>query len=197
MDQYQEFVAKLQKKGSKPHKISHCLGARDAFHWVRKNHWKATGDKPVDKLLYSRIVSEVHTVLVEARREGQEIEFPYQMGSRVLSRTPAKVYYDDDGELKTNYKVDWDRTMDYRYNEDPEGHQLIKRIQPFIYTVKYYKKGARFHNRKFYHFRTNRSLIRTVGRAVERGKVSAETVKSRRYRDVFMSREERRILRDI
>jgi Na+-transporting NADH:ubiquinone oxidoreductase subunit NqrF len=141
MDQYQEFVGKLQKRGSKPHKISHCLGSRDAFHWVRKNHWEATGGKPVDKQLYSQIVSEIHKVLVEALVEGHEIEFPYQMGSLVLVRTPSKVFYED-GELRTNYRTDWKKTLDYRYNEDPEGHQLIKRIQPFIYTVKYYKKGA-------------------------------------------------------
>ena len=100
MDQYQEFVGKLQKRGSKPHKISHCLGSRDAFHWVRKNHWEATGGKPIDKQLYSQIISEIHKVLVEAFLEGHEIEFPYQMGSLVLTRTPSKVFYED-GELKT------------------------------------------------------------------------------------------------
>lgn len=196
MDQYQEFVGKLQKRGSKPHKISHCLGARDAFHWVRKNHWKATEGKPVDKLLYSQIVSEVHEVLVDSLLEGHEIEFPYQMGSLVVNRVPAKVYYED-GELKTNYRIDWKKTLDYRFNEDPEGHKLIKRIQPFVYAIRYYKKRARFHNRKFYQFRVNRSLVRKLGAAVERGKVNAETIKSYRYRDIFMSKEERRSLRDI
>lgn len=196
MDQYQEFVGKLQKRGSKPHKISHCLGSRDAFHWVRKNHWKTTGDKPVDKQLYSKIVSEIHKVLIESLIEGHEIEFPYQMGSLVLTRTPAKVFYED-GKLRTNYRTDWKKTLDYRFNEDPEGHQLIKRIQPFIYTVKYYKKGARYHNRKFYHFRANRSLLRLVGAAIERGKMNTETIKSHRYKDVFMDRQEKRSLREI
>ena len=196
MEQYQEFIGKLQKRGSKPHKISHCLGSRDAFHWVRKNKWEATGGKPVDKQLYSQIISEVHKELVDRLLEGHEIEFPYQMGCLVLTRTPAKVSYEN-GELKTNYRTDWKKTLDYRFNEDPEGHQLIKRIQPFIYTVKYYKKGARYHNRKFYHFRPNRSLLRVVGAAIERGKMNAETIKSHRYKDIFMSKEEKRSLREI
>ena len=196
MDQYQEFLGKLQKRGSKPYKISHCLGSRDAFHWVRKNKWEATGGKPVDKQLYSQIVSEVHKLLVEALIEGHEIEFPYQMGSMVLTRVPAKVFYED-GELKTNYRTDWKKTLEYRYHEDPDGHKLIKRIQPFIYTVKYYKKRARFHNRKFYHFRPNRSLVRTLGAAVERGKMNAETVGGYRYSDIFMSRQEKESLREI
>lgn len=196
MEEYQEFIGKLQKRGSKPHKISHCLGSRDAFHWVRKNKWEATEGKPVDKLLYSQIISEIHKVLVESLVEGHEIEFPYQMGSLVLVRTPSKVFYEE-GELKTNYRTDWKKTLDYRFNEDPEGHKLIKRIQPYIYTVKYYKRGARYHNRKFYYFRANRSLLRKVGAAVERGKVSVGTIRSHRYKDVFMNREERRNLREI
>ena len=188
--QYQEFLGKLQKRGSKPHKISHCLGARDAFSWVRANRWEATGGKHVDKLLYSQIISEVHKILVDSLLEGHEIEFPYQMGSLVLTSVPAKVFYDN-GELKTNYRTDWKKTLDYRFNEDPEGHKLIKRIQPLIYAIKYYKKGARYHNRKFYHFRPNRSLVRILGAAVEKGKLNAEAVRGYRYRDIFMSKIEK------
>jgi hypothetical protein len=188
--QYQEFLGKLQKRGSKPHKISHCLGARDAFSWVRANRWEATGGKHVDKLLYSQIISEVHKILVDSLIEGHEIEFPYQMGSLVLTSVPAKVFYDN-GELKTNYRTDWKKTLDYRFNEDPEGHKLIKRIQPLIYAIKYYKKRAKYHNRKFYHFRPNRSLVRILGAAVERGKLNAETVRGYRYRDIFMSKIEK------
>lgn len=190
MDEYQEFVGKLQKRGSKPYRIGHCLGARDAFHWVRSHRWKATGDKPVDKLLYSQIVSEVNKVLAEMLLEGHDIEFPYQMGSLVLTRTPAKVRYED-GELKTNYRTDWKKTLEYRFKEDKEGHELIKRIQPFIYSIRYYKKRAKYHNRRFYSFRANRSLVRIVGAAIEMGKVYAETVKGYRYSDVFQSKIEK------
>ena len=173
MDQYQEFVGKLQKRGSKPHKISHCLGSRDAFHWVRKNHWEATGGKPVDKQLYSQIISEIHKVLAEALIEGHEIELPYQMGSLTLVRTPSKVFYED-GELKTNYRTDWKKTLEYRFNEDQGSHIRVKRIQPYIYSVRYYKRKAKYHNQYFYLFRVNRSLARTLGAAVERGKVNVE-----------------------
>ena len=175
MNQYQEFVGKLQKRGSKPHKISHCLGARDAFNWVRSNHWKATKGKPVDKLLYSQIISEIHKLLVEMLLDGHEIEFPYQMGSLILTRTPAKVTFEN-GELKTNYRTDWKKTLDYRFNEDPSGHKLIKRVQPFIYSIRYSKRKAKYHNRVFYLFRANRSLVKTLGAAVERQRMKAETI---------------------
>ena len=196
MMDYQEYLNKLQKRGSKPHKISHCLGSRDAFHWVRKNHWEATGGKHVDKLLYSQIISEVHKLLADALLEGHEIEFPYQMGCLVLSCTPSKVFYED-GELMTNYRTDWKKTLAYWFNGEIDDHKTIKFIQPFVYSVRYYKKTARYHNRKFYHFRINRSLLRKVAAAMEEGSVRAETVKSNRYKDVFMSKQEKRSLRDI
>ena len=170
---YQEYLNKLQKRGSKPHRISHCLGARDAFHWVRANHWQATGGRAVDKLLYSQIITEVHKVLAEQLLEGHEIEFPYQMGCLIVSRMPAKVEYED-GELKTNYRTDWKKTLEYRFHEDPDGHKLIKRVQPFIYSIRYYKKKANYHNKRFYLFRANRSLVREMGAAVERGRMKAE-----------------------
>ncbi len=173
MDKYQEFVGKLQKRGSKPYKLSHCLGSRDAFAWVRRNHWEATGGQRIDKLLYSQIISEVHKELIEQLLEGHEIEFPYQMGCILLNRTPAKVYYED-GELKNNYRTDWKKTLEYRFNEDQGSHIRVKRIQPYIYSVRYYKRKAKYHNQYFYLFRVNRSLARTLGAAVERGKVNVE-----------------------
>lgn len=188
--EYQEFIGKLQKRGSKPHKISHCLGARDAFEWVRSHHWITTNGQKVDKLLYSQIISEVNKILAEKLLEGHEVEFPYQMGSLVLSRTPAKVRYKD-GELLTNYRTDWKKTLEYRFSESPDTPKRIKRVQPFIYSIQYYKKGARYHNRAFYIFRINRSLVKALGAAIERGKINAETVKGYRHKDMYMTKIEK------
>lgn len=173
MSEFQQYLNILQKRGSKPHKLSHCLGSRDAFEWVRRNHWEATGGQRIDKLLYSQIISEVNRELMELLLEGHEIEFPYQMGTLIISRTPAKVFYKD-GQLQNNYRTDWKKTLEYKFNEDPDSHVRIKRIQPFIYGIRYYKKKARYHNQHFYLFRANRSLVKTLGAAIERGKVNVE-----------------------
>lgn len=175
MEDYQKFLGKLQKRGSNPHRIKHCLGSRDAFMWVRKNHWKALEGKKCDKLLYSRIIDAVNQELVELLFEGHEIEFPYQMGTLVINCRPAKVYYKD-GEIMTNYKVDWKKTLDYLYtdSEAMENHSRVKRVQPYIYSVRYYKRKARYLNRRFYSFRVNRSLRRNLGIAVEKGRLHTE-----------------------
>lgn len=177
MEDYEEFLNRLQKRGSKPYKLDHCLGSRDAFHWVRKNKYKALNGKPIDKLLYSQIISEVNKVLIEKMMEGHIIPIPCGMGHLVISRTPAKVEYVD-GELKTNYRTDWKRTLQYLY-EDEEArnlHKRIMRIQPYIYRVKYYTRRATYTNKRFYLFRANRSLVRKLGAAVEERRIDAEQV---------------------
>ena len=174
MDEFQEYLNKLQKRGSKPHKIRHCLGSRDAFHWVRKNKYKALEGTPCDKLLYSKIVSEVNKALVEMLLEGHQIDFPHKMGYLILTSSPARVAYKD-GELKTNYMTDWKKTLQYMY-ENPDSHKRIMRVQPLIYAIRYYKTGSPYHNRHFYTFRLNRSLAKKLGAAVEAGKLNTEVV---------------------
>ena len=175
MMDYQEFLSKLQKRGSHPYRISHCLGSRDAFHWVRKNKWEALKGNTCDKLLYSQIISEIHKELAEMLLEGHEIELPYQMGSLVLNCVPARVSLRE-GEYVNNYKVDWKKTLQYLYEDEEalDNHKRVKRIQPFIYGIRYYKRKAHFLNRRFYWFSVNRQLRRRVGKIAESKRLCAE-----------------------
>ena len=174
---YQEFLNKLQKRGSKPHRLKHCLGSRDAFHWVRKNKWKALGGAPCDKLLYSKIISEVNKQLLEMLLEGHEIEFPYQMGSLLVNRTPAKVRIVD-GVIETNYKINWKKTLQFLYEDKEalEEHKRIKNVNPYIYSIRYYKRKAVFLNKRFYYFRINRSLRKKLGLESVRCELPAEQI---------------------
>jgi hypothetical protein len=177
MDEYQEFLGKLQKRGSKPHKVNHCLGSRDAFMWVRRHRWEATGGKSIDKLLYSQIISEIHRELVEMLLEGHDVEFPYRMGNLILTRTPAKVFYED-GELKTNYRTDWMKTLPLWFKDEEmrNSHKRVKRVAKRIYFIRYIKTKARFANKRFYLFRCNRSVVKKLGKMIDKRKVLAEPV---------------------
>ena len=174
---YQEFLNKLQKCGSKPYKIKHCLGSRNAWKWVRRNKWKALGGERCDQSLYSQIIDEINKILAEKLLEGHDIELPYQMGNLVLSRVPTRVRIVD-GESRNNYRIDWKKTCRYMYEDDEAmmQHKRVKRIEPYIYTIRYYKRRAQFQNRCFYWFRPNRSLVRALGKAIDDGRVRAEGV---------------------
>lgn len=175
MEGFQEFLNNLQKRGSKPHHISHCLGTRDAWKWVRKNHWEALRGIHCEQSLYSKIINEVNLILSEQILEGHEIEFPHQMGKIVLSAVSSKVYIKD-GEVKNTYNIDWKKTLDYWYQnpEARESHKPIKWVQNNLYYIHYYKKHAHFNNRFFYQFRPNRSLLKKMGKVVQTRKIKAE-----------------------
>lgn len=177
MTTYQDFLNKLQKRGSKPYKLSKCLGARDAWRWVRRNKWKLLGGKPIDKSQYSAIIDAVHKQIIELLLEGHEVEFPHQMGSLLLASLPASVSWKD-GELVTNYRTDWKKTLDVWYKDEElrNTHKPIKRISRSIYFIRYYKKKARYHNRRFYKFRVNRSLAKRLGNTLNERRVETEQI---------------------
>lgn len=171
---YQEFSTNLQKCGSKPHKISRCFGARDAWKWVRKNKWQALKGQKCSSSVYGAVVDEVNKVLVDQLFAGHAVVFPHQMGSIELTARQAKVS-DVGGKVKSNYRVDWKKTLEYWY-EDPaamkERHR-IKKIQKYIYSIVYSKHQARYKNQRYYMFRVNRSLVKTLGKAIENQKLNA------------------------
>lgn len=165
---YQAFLNRLQKRGSKPHTIGHCLGTRDAWKWVRKNKWHRLNNKPLSQSLYSSIINTVNQFIIEQLLEGHEIELPNRLGSLYLASVPAKVVYKD-GELKTNYRTDWLKTFSLWFEDEEayNSHKRIKRVQKDIVFIKYDKHKANFINKRFYFFRANRSLVRKVGHTVE------------------------------
>ena len=172
---YQEFLTSLQKQGSKPHKLSHSLGARDAWKWVRRNKWEATQHTPVNSSLYGAVISRVNQLLVEKLLEGHIIEFPYQMGILEFTASLAKLEYKD-GEIKDNYRIDWKKTLEYWY-EDAEAfknRKLIKRVQHYICKIHYSKLKARYKNQKYYDLRLNRSLVRAMGDKIANERINAK-----------------------
>lgn len=173
MEGYQEFLNKIQKKGSKKHSIGHCLGSRDAWKWVRKNKWELLGGNTCSSTLYASVVNAMNEMLIEKLLEGHPIEFPYQMGVlQLVSYEPS--LNTKDGKLTNTYPVDWKRTLECWYNdrEMREKKMVVKRIQKRIIHIQYSKEKAKFKFRKYYNFRLNRSLTKLLGKRVANTKMN-------------------------
>lgn len=171
---YKEFLKNVQKQGSKPHTISHCLGARDAWKWVRKNKWSLLKGNACSSSTYGAVIDEVNKVLSEKLLEGHSIVLPHQMGILKLVAIHSKLSFKD-GKLENNYRTDWKKTLEYWY-EDEEAFRekkCIKRVQKLLYAIKYLKASARYKNQKYYQFRLNRSLVRALGNKIENEKLNA------------------------
>lgn len=168
---YKEYLLSIQKQGSKPYKISHCLGARDAWKWVRKNKWTALNGIRVSSSTYSEVIKAVNQELIKTLFESRGIEFPYQMGGLHITISPVRVK-EKDGKIITNYRTDWPKTLRCWYDSTTKNRQqVIKRVQPSIYSIRYSKQKARFKYKHLYSFRPNRSLVRAFWRAVESGEI--------------------------
>lgn len=171
---YQEFCKWLRRGGPKVYKITGCLGARAAWKWVRKNKWVLT-DGPVDQLLYSQVIREIHKLLVDRLMEGHEIIFPNGMGSLRLTSLPGRVTVDKDGNIQTNYRNDWAKTIRYWFEDNSamKKGKMVKMISKDIYFVRYYKDRANYLNKRFYSFRPNISLIKRLGYTLRDERVNA------------------------
>lgn len=173
MEGYQEFVNNLQKKGSKKHKIGHCLGSRDAWKWVRKNKWESLNGIPCSSTLYASVVNAMNEMLVEKLLEGYSVEFPYQMGVlQLISYEPS--IKNKEGKLINSYPVDWKKTLEcwYEDREMMEKKMVIKRIQKRVVHIQYSKEKAKFKFRKYYNFRLNRSLAKLLGKRATNTKMN-------------------------
>lgn len=174
-DAYREFSLNLRRGGRpKVHKIKGCFGARAAWKWVRKNKWVLT-DGPCDQLVYSQVIREVHKLMVDKLMEGHEIVFPNAMGSLRLTSLPGRVIVDKDGNIQTNYRNDWDKTIRYWFEDNSamKKGKMVKRVSKNIYFVRYYKDKANYLNKRFYSFRPNISLIKRLGYTLRNERVNA------------------------
>lgn len=171
---YQEFLNKIQRCGSKPHNISHCYGARDAWKWVRKNKWESLKGYKCSSSLYGAVIDEVNKMLSEKLLEGHSVDLPHQMGTLRLIAKEGKTGFLE-GKIRNNYRVDWKKTLECWYEDDDARKQKIKikRVQKYIYSLEYLKQHARYRNQKFYQFRVNRSLVRALGDKIENERLNA------------------------
>jgi hypothetical protein len=174
---YQEFLSRLQKRGSNKHKIGHCYGTRNAWRWVRKNKWNPMKGLRCPESVYSEVINEINQMLAEKLLEGHEIQFPHQMGSICLITTPAEVKVTKDG-IKDNYRIDWSKTLKYWYESSSalKNHKKIKRVTSSIYSIRYRKSTAKYKHSKYYKFRPNRSLVKKLGLMADKGRLTAQAV---------------------
>jgi hypothetical protein len=174
---YQDYLSEIQRRGSHPYSINHCLGVRDAWKWVRKNHWEDLNGIPCDPSTYSKIINSINLFLVNQLLEGHYIQFPHQMGGLKLTSKTTKIALEG-GVVKNDYPIDWKRTLRYWYEDSQarEAKQCIKRIQRRKYFIRYVRHGTFYKNRKLYSFRINRSLIKKLGKKVTEERIVAETL---------------------
>lgn len=173
-----DFLNSIKKVNeSRKHKVTNSLGVYDAYKFIRKNKWFNIGRSLTEHEFYS-IIRKVNDYLADNFIHGNDIKLPCRMGRIELRKYDARIAIDE-GKVRTNLPIDWDKTLKLWY-EDEESYKnktLVKMEEKEIFKVYYNKQLADYNNQTFYEFSANRDLKRRLKRRIKEGKIDAFKLK--------------------
>ena len=171
MDEFRKQVLKIN--GPRVHKVNNSYGVYDIYKYIRKNKWFDIGQPVTEHQFYS-IIRRMNNLLADALIHGHDIELPCRMGAIEVRKYDARISVEN-GKVKTNLPVDWDRTLKL-WSEDEEAYKertLIKMEEKEIFSIFYNRTAANYKNKSFYEFRPNRQLKLMIKRRIKAGKLDA------------------------
>ena len=171
MDEFRRQVLKVD--GPRVHKVNNSYGVYDSYKYIRKNKWFDIGQPVTEHQFYS-IIRRMNNLLADALIHGHDIELPCRMGTIEVRKYDARVSIED-GKVKTNLPIDWDRTLKL-WSEDEEAYKertLIKMEEKEIFSVFYNRTRANYKNKSFYEFRANRQLKLRIKKRIKSGNFDA------------------------
>lgn len=171
MDEFRKQVLKIN--GPRVHKVNNSYGVYDIYRYIRKNKWFDIGQPVTEHQFYS-IIRRMNNLLADALIHGHDIELPCRMGVIEVRKYDARISIEN-GKVKTNLPVDWDRTLKL-WSEDEEAYKertLIKMEEKEIFSIFYNRTAANYKNKSFYEFRTNRQLKLRIKKRIKSGNFDA------------------------
>ena len=171
MDEFRKQVLKIN--GPRVHKVNNSYGVYDIYKYIRKNKWFDIGQPVTEHQFYS-IIRRKNNLLADALIHGHDIELPCRMGVIEVRKYDARISIEN-GKVKTNLPVDWDRTLKL-WSEDEEAYKertLVKMEEKEIFKVCYNKTRADFQNKGFYQLQINRDLKIALKKKIKLGNFDA------------------------
>lgn len=168
-------AAKKNKKGSLS-KVRNSWGVYDYYKFYRKNRPKEK-EYALTESQYFAIIRRVNTLLAEQLLIDGELEFPYRMGKLVVREKKPHTTIKD-GKVKTNRRIDWDKTLSLWY-EDAQAHEnktLVYSDADRITALSYEKKNAIYKNKQYYQFDLNRGVYKEISKAANSGTLELQSV---------------------
>lgn len=171
MDDFRRSILKVD--GPRKHKVNNSNGVYQAYKYIRKNKWFDIG-RPLTEHEFYTIVRQVNNYLADELLHGHDVTLPHRLGRIELRKYDARITIND-GVLKTNLPVDWDKTLKL-WSEDEEAYKertLVKVEEKEIFKVFYNRRNANYENKSFYEFEVNRDLKRRLKQKIKSGAIDA------------------------
>ena len=176
-----EFKKRIKKvDGPRTYSVRDSLGVYDYYKYYRKNKPKGK-EYILTESQYFAIVRKVNLLLAEEIASGNEVTLPYHMGIIELRKFDGTIRIDENGKVKTNLPIDWNKTLELWY-EDEEAYKnrtLIKMEEKEIFKIYYNKWSANYENRSFYEFIFNKDLKTKLKQKIREGIIDAHLLKKK------------------
>lgn len=155
---YKDFRINTLKANKKKHhfEISNSYGTKDAYRWCIKN-------KLIDKSLSEKdfriIINALNQSLQDQLMRGKDAKLPEGMGRIEIRKFNTYVGLEE-GKIRTNLAVDWDKTLKlwYEDKEALENKTLVRCETQEKFKFCYNRKGTSYNNKIFYEFTPTRSM---------------------------------------
>ena len=178
MEGLEDFKKRIRKVNCpRQYKVNNSLGVYDGYKWLRKNKW--FGMRPLKEHEYYSIIRKINLLLSDEISNGNDIALPYHMGHIELRKGDVYIGIDNDGKLKTNLPIDWNKTLELWY-EDEESYKnktLIKMEEQEIFKIYYNKWSANYNNKSYYEFIFNKDLKVRLKQKIKEGVLDAPLLK--------------------
>lgn len=174
METVREFRNRILKRnGPKVFKISNSFGTYDIYKKIRKNKWYDIG-RPLKEKEYYDIIRLINTYLAQELMNGNDIKFPFKLGTVEFRMKKVIVKYNNDKLVNTN-PINWDKTLELWFN-DPEAHKekiLVREDRKENYFFRYNTLNADYINKCFFDFYINRDIVNTTRAKAKEGIIGA------------------------
>ena len=153
------------------HKINNSLSQQYIYRWCKKNKLIS-----ISEAVFSSIIKDYNSLLVANFLKGEDIKFPYDMGSLELRKSSTYVRIDNN-KLSTNRPIDWLST-NRLWDSDPSSkeHKVLVRFEiPEIFKIYYNKRNAKFKNKIFYKFFASRQFKKLLSNSIKDNNIDAFT----------------------
>ena len=171
---YNDFIKTIKKVNSnRKHKITNSYGSKDAFKYYRKI--KPTDSKYVlTDCQYLQIIRRINDQLRQSLINGKDVLLPEKMGRLELRKVASSIKFVN-GKLKTNLPINWDATLKLWYDDSISKNkkQLVRQDVDFIFRVLYNVNKAKYENKTFYEFYTNRDIKLGLKKNIKLNKIDA------------------------
>lgn len=176
MDNWESFRREVLKlNGTRKHKVTNSFGVYDAYKWIRKHQWLNIG-RPLTEHEFYGIIRRVNNYLADELANGNDVTFPHNMGRLEIRKNKPNIRINN-GNIKTDLPIDWDRTLRlwYEDKESFENKTLIKMEEKEVFKTYFNRMSCDFNNQSFYEFIVNRDIKKRLKQKIKEGGFDAFT----------------------